>query len=201
MIHSTQGTLFASLAPAGHYLALRVGFAFPAFEFNALPDSWVAAYTEQGMMLDDPVMRWVYHNTGTIRWSDLTETDPRGMLDAAAQHGMPHGAAVSIEGAGDGLRSFGMFARDDRPFRDAELAQIERQLRELHVQSAPSNKLTAAEIEALTMVKEGMILKEIAFRLGVSEGAIKQRLKNARIKLNARTGSHAVSIAVASKLI
>jgi len=201
MIHSTQGTLFASLAPAGHYLALCVGFAFPAFEFNALPDSWVAAYTEHGMMLDDPVMRWVYHNTGTICWSDLTASDPRGMLDAAAEHGMPHGAAVSIEGAGDGLRSFGMFARDDRAFRDAELAQIERQLRELHVQSAPSNKLTAAELEALTMVKEGMILKEIAFRLGVSEGAIKQRLKNARIKLNARTGSHAVSIAVASKLI
>lgn len=201
MIHSTQGMFFASLAPAGYYLALRVGFAFPVFEHNVLPQSWVEEYTEKGMMLDDPVMQWVYRNTGTIRWSDLADRDPRGMLEAAARHGMTHGAAICVTGQDTSQRSFGMFARKDRPFRDDELQQMDHLLHELHRQSAPTNKLTAAELEALTMVKEGMILKEIAFNLGVSEGAIKQRLKNARIKLNARTGSHAVSIAVASKLI
>lgn len=201
MIHSVQGTQVARLAPAGYHLALRVGFVFPVFEHNAMPAGWVEAYTEQGMMVDDPVMRWVYQNEGAIRWSALAENDTRGMFAIAAEHGMRFGAGISILGASDGQRSFGMFARSDREFHDEELFQIIDLLRSLHEDSAPTNKLTAAELEALTMVKEGMILKEIAFRLGVSEGAVKQRLKNARLKLNARTGSQAVSIAVASKLI
>jgi len=201
MFHSTDGVVFAGLAPAGHYLALRVGFAFPVFEYNALPDGWVSEYTQRAMMLDDPVMRWVYQNTGVVRWCELKAGDTRNMFGLAAQHGMHHGAAVSVCGEQDGQRSFGIFSRADRPFRDEELAKIERLLQDMHDSSVASNRLTPAEIEALTMVKEGMILKEIAYRLGISDGAVKQRLKKARQKLNARTGSHAVSIAMASRLI
>lgn len=201
MIQSTQGMLFAGLAPAGYYLALRVGFAFPVSEFNALPEGWVADYTAKGMMLDDPVMRWVYHNTGWTRWSGLADTDTRGIFAIAESHGMPFGAAVAVTGVEDSQRSFGIFARADREYQDDELVRIERLLRDMHESSAPTSKLTAAELEALTMVKEGLMTKEIAFRLGVTEGAIKQRLKNARVKLKARTGSHAVSIALESKLI
>ena len=45
------------------------------------------------------------------------------------------------------------------------------------------------------MVKSGLLVKEIAAKLQVTEGAVKQRLKNARVKLGAKTGSQAVSIA------
>jgi len=62
-------------------------------------------------------------------------------------------------------------------------------------------QLTAAEREALGLVRDGLLLKEIAHELGISETAVKQRLKNARIKLKARNGSHAVSIAVRAPLI
>ena len=55
--------------------------------------------------------------------------------------------------------------------------------------------LTAAELETLTMVKNGLLMKEIACVLGISESAIKQRLKNARLKLNAKTGSQAAATA------
>ena len=37
------------------------------------------------------------------------------------------------------------------------------------------------------MVKDGKRLKQIAHELGVSEGAVKQRLKNAKTKLGAAT--------------
>ena len=44
-----------ALAPAGHYLALRVSFHYPLTEVNALPVPWVEAYRSAGLMLADPV--------------------------------------------------------------------------------------------------------------------------------------------------
>jgi LuxR family transcriptional regulator len=51
------------------------------------------------------------------------------------------------------------------------------------------------------MVRDGLLLKQIAARLGVSEGAIKQRLKSAKFKLGSKTSSQAVSAAVGYGLI
>ncbi|MFO1210229.1 MAG: LuxR C-terminal-related transcriptional regulator [Amaricoccus sp.] len=53
--------------------------------------------------------------------------------------------------------------------------------------------MTAVEIETLGLVKNGLLMKEIAALLGVSESAIKQRLKSARLKLNAKTGPQAAA--------
>ena len=53
--------------------------------------------------------------------------------------------------------------------------------------------LTAVELKTLGLVKNGLLMKEIASLLGVSESAIKQRLKNARLKLNAKTGPQAAA--------
>ena len=51
------------------------------------------------------------------------------------------------------------------------------------------------------MVKDGLLMKEIADLLGVSEGAVKQRLKNAKLKLGAKTGTHAATMATSFGLI
>jgi LuxR family transcriptional regulator len=48
-------------------------------------------------------------------------------------------------------------------------------------------------LETLSLVKNGLLMKEIAGLLGISESAIKQRLKNARLKLDAKTGSQAAA--------
>jgi LuxR family transcriptional regulator len=45
----------------------------------------------------------------------------------------------------------------------------------------------------LGLVKNGLLMKEIASALRVSESAVKQRLRNARLKLNAKTGSLAAA--------
>jgi LuxR family transcriptional regulator len=55
--------------------------------------------------------------------------------------------------------------------------------------------LTRAELEALRMVKDGLLVKEIAGILGVTEGAVKQRLKNAKLKLGAKTSTQAATMA------
>lgn len=202
MEQAGEGREFSTIAPAGYYIALRVGFAFPIAETNALPEAWVERYTQRGFMLFDPVMQWLYGHAGAVRWSEITLPDPLGILAEAAGHGLVFGAAISCASTGtEGQRSFGSFARSDREFSDAEIALLALKLRGLHEATAPPTNLTEAELVALRMVREGLLLKEIAGRLGVSEGAIKQRLKNAKLKLGARTISHGVSLAVRHGLL
>jgi LuxR family transcriptional regulator len=193
---------FAAIAPAGHYLALRLGFAFPMEERNELPPAWVTQYTRNGLMLADPVMKWVYQHRGAVRWSEIGLPDPLGVLDAAAAYGLRFGAAVACSDHDlRGQRSFGSFARSDREFTDSELDQLVEAVEHLHVAKAPPTNLTAAELEALRMVRDGLLMKEIAALLGVSEGAVQQRLKNAKLKLKASTSSQAVSMATGFGLI
>ncbi len=197
-----EGGDFARFAPAGYYVALRIGFAFPLFEYNALPERWVEHYTQKGLMLYDPVLRWAYENDGATRWSALSLADPREVMLRARHFGLTYGVVVACDDRStDGQRSIGSFARSDREFDDGEIVLLEKKLRHLHDIKAPPSNLTKAELEALRMVKDGLLLKEIAAQLVVSEGAVKQRLKNARLKLGARTGSQAVSMALSAGLI
>ena len=95
----------------------------------------------------------------------------------------------------DAQRSFASFARSDREYTDLELKLLKAYLTRRHSEMAPPTNLTKAELEALSMVKDGKRLKEIAFELNVSEGAVKQRLKNAKLKLSAKTGAQAATLA------
>ncbi len=192
----------SQLAPAGYYIALRLGFILPLHEEVALPDLWVELYTQRGYMMDDPVTRWAYSRSGAIRWSAIDLPDPRGILDKARVFGMAYGAVVSImENRPDSQRSFGYFARNDREYDDIELAQLQALMQRLHMAKAPPGNLTRAEIEALGLLRDGFLMKEIAGRLGVTEGAVKQRLKHAKSKLGARTSGQAVSMAISYGLI
>ncbi len=193
---------FASIASAGYYVALRVGFAFPLDERNEFPEDWVAYYTRKGLMLRDPAVRWAYENTGSVRWSVLEADDPHGVFRSARRFGLNFGVVVSYSAADPKeQKSYGSFARADRDFTPDETSILMLLLRQMHDQANPPTNLTAAELEALRLVKEGLRLKEIAFRLGVSEGAIKQRLAGAKRKLGARTNSHAASKATVFRMI
>ncbi|PKP72911.1 MAG: LuxR family transcriptional regulator [Alphaproteobacteria bacterium HGW-Alphaproteobacteria-6] len=171
-------------------------------EHNALPEAWIEHYTQQGLMVHDPVMRWLYAHSGACRWSAMGLPDPRGVMALAEGHGLRFGVAIACApSSAAGQRSFASFAREDREFTEDEIAVLAAKLQRLHEATAPPTNLTRAELEALRMVRDGMLLKEIAARLGVSEGAVKQRLRNAKAKLGAKTGSQAVSVAVRYGLI
>lgn len=190
------------IAPAGYYVALRVGFSFPEEEVNELPNIWVEFYTTHGLVVQDPAMRWVYGNTGAIRFSELTTPDPHQVRAHAAVFGMGHGAVVSVMQPQDrGRRSYGIFFRDDRDFVDSEMDGLLRIVQGLHLGPEDEKTLTLAEIEALKLQSEGMRLKQIAARLGISESAVKARLNNVKRKLGARTQSQAASIAAARRIL
>ena len=188
--------MFGKLAPAGFYVAIRVGFAFPMVEHNRLPESWVREYGASGFVVHDPAMAWVYGNTGIARCTELGVEDNQGVLDLAKNHGLNYGAVAShLDGKTGGQRSFGFFYRSDREYESPELVVLHAALLSVHQAYSKPAKLTAAEIETLSLVKNGMLMKEIASLLGISESAIKQRLKNARQKLNAKTGPQAAATA------
>lgn len=195
------------LAPAGYHIALRMGFVFPAEEHNGMPPDWVSHYTARGFMMQDPVLRWAYGAVGVIHWSDLAGSDPFGILDQARGFGLNFGVAISYRdetGEGPqnkGSRSFGSFARADRPFLEEEIERLHDVLVSRHKALKPPTTLTEAELEALRMARDGQLLKEIAHDLGVSEGAIKQRLKSAKDKLDARNSTHAIAKATQFGLI
>lgn len=191
-----------ALAPAGHYIALRIGFAFPVEEVNALPPEWVDHYTQNRYMLFDPIIRWAYGNVGMARWGELAEEDPRKVIAQAQTFGLRYGAVISVfDGNAEGQRSFGSFARSDREFTELEMRVLQAYVSRRHFEMAPPKNLTMAELEALGMVRDGKRLKQVAHELGVSEGAVKQRLKNAKLKLGAKTGSQAAAMAAQYGLI
>lgn len=191
--HSQQ---LLDLAPAGCYVGLRVGFSFPAEELNRLPQDWIEFYTRRGFVVHDPVMKWVYANQGTTRWSEMGLDDPWEVLDHAAAHGLRYGAVVSVSNPSDhGKRSYGNFMRADREFSDGEIAELHRIIERLHAALGQRRALTAAEIEVLRLQAQGLRLKQIAGELGISVSAVKARLSNARRKLGAQTPSQAASMA------
>ncbi len=147
-------------------------------------------------------MRWVYGNTGCIRFSEMAMPDPQQVRGHAAVFGLSHGAAVSVMAATDrGRRSYGLFYRDDRDFDDEEVSELHRIMGQLHKGPEDERSLTAAEIEALKMQSEGLRLKQIAGKLGISESAVKARLNNVKRKLGAKTQSQAASIAAARRIL
>ncbi len=197
----TQAQL-QELAPCGHYIALRIGFAFPKEEVNALPDAWVKLYTEERLVLADPVLRWAYRVGGAIRWSDPAFSQYAEFFEKAARFGLRYGASFTSSDKGKGGQiSVAHFVREDRDFTEEEMVLLRGHLEALHRESAPPTNLTEAEIETLSLVKEGMRLKQAAHVLGISEGAVKLRLRNAKAKLGAATSTQAATMASAHGLI
>ncbi|MGC9419389.1 MAG: autoinducer binding domain-containing protein [Rhodovulum sp.] len=187
---------FTELASGGCYVALRVGFSYPAEELNRLPEAWVEHYTMNGFVVHDPVIKWVYGNTGVTAWDRIGVEDPRGVLRDARRFGLRFGAVASVVCPDEkGHRSFGNFARGDRPFTTMEMHELLAILTQLHKAGAPPRKLTRAETEALRLQANGLRLKEISAELDISMSAVKARLANAKRKLGAQTPSQAASIA------
>lgn len=189
--------VFARIAPAGHYAAVRLGFFSPEEELNTFDPDWIDHYTINGLALHDPLMRWVYSGSGARRWSALPLPDPMRVLDAYAAFGMPFGAVVCVTAdEARPRRTFGYFARPDRDMTDAELSDLETTLRALHFgDTVEEIGLTRAQADALRLLSRGMRLKQIAFALGISESAVKARLKSAVVRMDARTPAQAASLA------
>lgn len=191
---------FARVAPAGFYVALRVGFYAPEDELNAFPEDWVEHYTTRGLAVQDPLMRWTFSNHGARRWSEIDLPDPSHVLNGYRDYQLRYGVTVCLPGRGPSpKKSFGMFARSDREMQDQEIEELTHLLSALHV--TEQQALTESQVEVLRMLSTGMRYKQMAYELGISESAVKARLKSAALRMNAKTAAQAASVAASRGML
>ncbi len=133
------------LAPAGYALGLHIAYTTPKFMFQSYPKKWLDYYSQNGLVMSDPMVAWGFENVGTCRWSDLD--DPAGVMQKAADHGMTHGVVCAIK-TGESLSICG-FARADREFTDEEISEIFNKVEYLHANTADKAQLLPETVQQL----------------------------------------------------
>lgn len=187
------------LAPAGYALGLHIRFASAHIMIQTYDPRWIERYTERGYLLCDPMVSWGFGNEGVIRWSAIGYQDPHNIFGQAAEFGLNYGICVSHGPVSS--RTIGGFGRSDREFTDAEMVKIHETVQALHRESTPPESLTTAQRMALRLVASGARHAQAAAQLGISESALKARLRAARTRLFARTTAEAIQRAQEYKLL
>ena len=120
----------SDLSPAGFAIGLHLSFTTSKYIFQTYSKEWMDEYSEKGLILHDPTVRWGLENTGWIRWSDLRANDPGHVIDAAADFGLRYGVSISV--ASDDARSLGSFAATEKDFSEADIKHLSDRLRQMH---------------------------------------------------------------------
>lgn len=180
----------SDLAPRGYALGLHIRFAAAHLMIQTYDPRWTQRYTENGYMLADPMVFWGFGNNGAIRWSEIDLPDPHNIMGQASDFGLKFGIAVTTGPTSS--RTIGGFARGDREFTDGEMEKIQALVEKLHEQSTPPDNLTPAQRMALRLIAKGSRHAEAAALLGISESALKARLRAARERLFVRTTAEAI---------
>lgn len=141
-------------SPAGCAIGLHIRFTTPRYMFQSYPKRWMDHYSISGLMVNDPTVRWGMNNIGWIRWGDLERIDTHGVLDLAKNFGIMNGVTIAL--VIESSRSIASFARSDRDFETAEIAEIEPILVDLHRATASLDPLAA---------EDRLALKELSIRL------------------------------------
>lgn len=123
-----------NLAPSGFAIAFHIRLTSPDFLFQTYPKDWINLYSERGYVMVDPIVRWGFTETGSIRWSLLGAMDDQKILEQSLAFGMAYGVAIAIET--DGSRSVAGFARPDREYTDEEIKQLSQCVQALHDMTA-----------------------------------------------------------------
>nr|WP_281285431.1 LuxR family transcriptional regulator [Paracoccus laeviglucosivorans] len=170
------------------------------FMENTFPKAWRRKYSNDALLIRDPVVLWFTAQTGAVRWSEIGDPDRHGVLERAGRYGLKYGAVFSTEY--DRKRHFMTVSRSDRELSDAEIQNLEQRFSvwtRCVMDGIPH--LTETEIEVLRAASAGKDQAESAVEQDVSVSTIKQRQSRAREKLNAKNLTEAVHFATAARLI
>ncbi|KAA9009268.1 autoinducer binding domain-containing protein [Histidinibacterium aquaticum] len=140
----------SELSPSGFAMAFHVRFTTPAFLFQTYSRKWLDIYSQEGLVMRDPIVNFGFAKTGAKRWSELTEPDPDNVMGRAKDFDMNYGVAVGIDE--DGSRSLAGLARPDREFTDAEIEEIEELVRSLHHATLDNGSLAPEAAKQLKLM-------------------------------------------------
>ena len=114
----------------GFALAIHIRFTRPALLFRTYRQDWIEHYSEKGFMLSDPVVHWGLMNSGTVRWDDLSEQDPAGVLSDAKTFGLANGWTYSVGPAAS--RTISGHTKSGADFTPAEVATLQGLVQQAH---------------------------------------------------------------------
>ena len=180
------------------------------------PEGWPETYLRKRYMQVDPTMRYLGHAQEGFRWRDTLgafRTSPhrkrmeRMMVDAR-QNGLEDGYIFPVHGR-RGL--VGSLSLGGRPIdlESVEISLFDGIARRLYwkllhtadpeaaarLSAIVDVELTRREMEALSLLAEGMTSHEIGRVLGISSHTVDWYMNGIQEKLGARNRHHAVAIA------
>lgn len=219
------------LVPSVRDLCLRYGLSHMTFLVASVrsrserypyfcttyPDAWTADYLDNHYFDIDPVVEVLHWGRLPVDWSSLDwrPADAARLLTQARLHAIgPHGLTIPIRGP-EGERCL-FSVTSDRPKRDwlklrtesiHELLILSHYLDETVLtvtglrDAGRYRDLSRRERQCLELLGAGRLSKQIAAALSISESAVKQYLRSARMKLGASTSHQAVAKASFFELI
>ncbi len=114
----------------GFALAIHIRFTRPALLFRTYRQDWIEHYSEKGFMLSDPVVHWGLMNSGMVRWDDLAEQDPAGVLSDAKTFGLANGWTYSVGPAAS--RTISGHTKSGADFTPAQVATLQSLVQQAH---------------------------------------------------------------------
>jgi DNA-binding CsgD family transcriptional regulator len=201
------------------FLVARVGIpatTFPRF-LSTYPQQWIDTYLQWSYLEIDPVIEEARTASLPFDWSCLTDrmTSTRSFFDEARSLGVGrHGLTVPVR-ASHGERSLlsvtsHLSSREWRHQRAAcedDLVVFARHFHDrfvalsgLRVSNTP-RPLSLRERQCLELLSKGFLLKQIAAHLSLSDSAVRQYIRSAKLKLSARTLSQAMARAAILEII
>ena len=76
------------ISESGFAIAFHIRLTSPDFLFQTYPKEWTDIYSEKGLVMVDPIVRFGFTETGSIRWSALRENDEHNVLEQSLAFGM-----------------------------------------------------------------------------------------------------------------
>ena len=185
----------SGIASAGWLLAFNYGWRGPEHMEVGYAPEWQREYESKHYAVGDPVVLWMLsRDEGHTRWSSIKIPDMRGVMKRAATFGINYGV-IYTRMVGD-KRSFLSMTRADREFTDAEIEDYLARFNLWVDLVLNRGALTEGELDILRCYRDGLGQTETAEALAISESTVKQRFGRIMLRLDAKTRTQAVAIAV-----
>lgn len=181
------------------------------------PDEWVKRYVEKDYFLIDPIVRAGKRGFLPFDWMDVDRDSAqvRQLFREADEYEIGRqGLTLPVRGP-CGERSLFSVTANLSPTSWSEHRYV--CLRELQVlahylhdrtlslagyrTNRQLHRLSRREQQCLQMISSGLLPKQVAVRLGLSESAVRLYIRSARLKLHAKTTNHAIAKAVQLEML
>ncbi|MBW9117969.1 autoinducer binding domain-containing protein [Rhizobium cauense] len=198
------------------YLSLNATSA-NSFAVSNYPEQWQSIYFGRSYMIVDPVVTMGKRLMRAFPWSvdrqrKVAGDDEKGFWDNASDFGIRAGLTIPIPCEFGQVAMLTFAAATDlghAQFAEADATIAAATVAHLHSRLTNTDRptrlrepgLTDREVLCLRWLAAGKPKHEIALLTGLTYHTIRFDIENARAKLGARNGLHAVAIATALRLI